>query len=234
MKKKKLCIIIPIYNEENTLRKLIEKVQEVNINSMEKELIVVNDASSDNSVKIIEEFIKKYKNISLYHHKNNRGKGAAIRTGLKHTNGDFVVIQDGDLEYNPEDFNRLLKPLLEGKTEVVYGSRMLGNISGFNISSHYYGNIFLTFITKILYGQGITDMETCYKMMTVRLAKSLKLKANKFDIEPEITSKIIKKGHKILEIPINYKARSFEEGKKIHWKDGISALLTLIKYRFFN
>lgn len=234
MKKQKLSILMPIYNEEKTLVQIMEKVQEADLDSIEKEIIAINDSSKDNSKNIILNLMKKYKNIRYYEHKKNKGKGAAIRTGMKYFTGDYLVIQDGDLEYNPKDFKRLLKPILEGRADVVYGSRVLGNITGFKIPSHYYGNMFLSFITRLLYGRNITDMETCYKMMKREVVLNINLKADRFDIEPEITAKIIKKKYKIIEIPINYNSRSFLEGKKISWKDGIKALFILFKYRFFD
>src|SRR3989344_178175 len=234
MKKEKLSIIIPVYNEEKTIAEIIKKVDEVKIPGIEKEIIIINDCSKDNSDKIIKSLIGKYKNIKYFEHKINQGKGAALRTGFSHVMGDYVVIQDADLEYNPEDFKRLIIPIKNKKADVVYGSRMLGKIEGFQITSHYYGNLFLSFITRILYNNKITDMETCYKMMRKDVLKNIKLKSNSFDIEPEITSKIIKKGYKIIEIPINYKSRSFLEGKKIHWDDGLFALWTLVKYRFLD
>jgi len=229
-----LSIIVPLYNEENTISEIINKVQKVKIEGIEKEILIVNDGSKDKSKEVIKKLIKKYNNIKYFEHQKNRGKGAAIRTGIQHISGEYVVIQDGDLEYNPEDFKRLLRPLLEKKFDVVYGSRMLGNITGFKIFSHYYGNILLSLVTTLLYGKKVTDMETCYKMMKSEIIKGLNLKSNKFDIEPEITSKIIKKGYKLIEIPINYKSRSFIEGKKISWKDGLKAVYILIKYRFFD
>ena len=232
-KEKKLSVIVPVYNEEKTLSRIIEKVQKSSLN-IEKEIIVVNDASKDGSKEIILDLLKKYDNIKYFEHEKNMGKGAAIRTGLKNFDGDFVVIQDGDLEYNPEDFERLLEPILAGKSDVVYGSRMKGKISGYQIPSHYYGNLFLSYITRILYNKNVTDMETCYKMMKKEVAESLNLKSNRFNVEPEITAKIIKKGYRLIEIPINYNSRSFLEGKKITWKDGLSAMATLLKYRFFD
>ena len=166
--------------------------------------------------------------------KINQGKGASIRTGLKYFTGDIVVIQDGDLEYNPEDFKKLIKPILENKNKVVYGSRLLGEERGFNVPLHYIGNRILSLVTTLLYFRRVTDMETCYKMITKDVIKALKLKAKRFDFEPEITAKIIKKGYKIIEIPIIYTCRSFKEGKKITWKDGIKALYYLLKYRFVD
>lgn len=234
MEKKLISIIVPVYNEEKTLPKIIDKISSVNIGNLDKEIIIVNDASKDSSKEIILDLVRKNKNIRYYEHQKNMGKGAALRTGFKHAKGDVITIQDGDLEYDPKDFAKLIKPILEENAEVVYGSRMLGHIRGFQIPSHYYGNLFLSFTTRALYGQKITDMETCYKMMKKDVLKSLNLKSNKFDIEPEITAKIIKKGYKIKEIPIDYNSRSFAQGKKITWKDGFQAMITLLKYRFFD
>ena len=237
---RKLSIILPVYNEEKTLETIVDKIQKVNFGleklgkaeKIEKELIIVNDSSIDNSQVIIDRLKSKFKNIKTFKHEVNKGKGAAIKTGMKYVTGDILVIQDGDLEYNPEDFKKLIIPILEGKTKVVYGSRMLGHRRGFSIKSHYYGNKFLTFLTQIIYGQKITDMETCYKMVSKEVIKDIKFNSNRFDFEPEITAKIIKKGYKIMEIPIDYNCRSFEEGKKITWRDGIVAIYTLFKYRF--
>ena len=225
---------MPVYNEEKTLEKIVKRVQRVDLGKIKKEIIIVNDASKDNSLNVIKKLAKKYKNIKFYSHNLNQGKGAAIITGLKYFTGDILVIQDGDLEYNPEDFRKLIKPILEGKTKIVYGSRLLGEERGFNVFSHYIGNRVLSLLTTLLYFRRITDMETCYKMMTKDVIKSLNLKAKKFDFEPEVTAKIIRKGYKIIEIPIIYNCRSFKEGKKITWKDGIKALYYLIKYRFMN
>ena len=230
----KLSIIMPVYNEEKTLEKIVKRVQGVDLGKIKKEIIIINDASKDNSLNIIKKLSKKYKNIKFYSHKLNQGKGAAVRTGLKYFAGNILVIQDGDLEYNPEDFRKLIKPILEGKTKIVYGSRLLGEERGFNVFSHYIGNRILSLVTTLLYFRRITDMETCYKMMTKEVINSLKLKAKRFDFEPEITAKIIRKGYKIIEIPIIYNCRSFKEGKKITWKDGVKALYYLLKYRFLD
>ena len=230
--KVKLSILVPVYNEERTLAKIVEKVQKVSIPGVEKELIIINDASTDNTSKILEDLRLKYRNVKSFHHQVNQGKGAAIKTALNFVSGNIIVIQDGDLEYNPEDFKRLIMPIIGNKTKVVYGSRMLGTRTGFLIKSHYYGNKFLTLVTKILFNQKITDMETCYKMATRDVFKKIRIESNRFDFEPEITAKIIKKGYKIVEIPISYNCRSFEEGKKINWRDGIIAIYKLFKYRF--
>ena len=230
----KLSIIIPVWNEEKTIIDIVNKVEKVNLGKIKKELIIVDDFSNDNSIEKIKILIKKYKNIKLITHNKNLGKGSAIRTGLKHFTGDLVIIQDGDLEYNPEEYKNLIKPILERKTKVVYGSRMMGRIKGFDIPHHYLGNWGLSLATRLLYSKKITDMETCYKLMTKDVIKSIILRAKRFDFEPEITAKIIKKGYKIIEVPISYNSRSFKEGKKITVMDGVKALYYLLKYRFFD
>lgn len=224
----KLSVIMPIYNEKETIREIINRVKKVDLN---KEIIVVDDCSTDGT----REVLKKIKGVKVVLHKQNGGKGTAIRTGLKYVTGDIIVIQDGDLEVNPQEFIRLMECIKNG-ADVVYGSRMLGK-SYKDLPlyyKHYLGNKLLNFITNLLYGCKITDMETCYKMIKTKIVKSLNLKAKRFDFEPEITSKILKRGYKIKEIPIGYNPRSFKEGKKINWKDGIKAALYLIKYRFFD
>ena len=230
----KLSIIIPVYNEARTIKQIVEKVEKINLGKIKKELIIINDCGGDNSEEIIKKLIKRYKNIKLINHIVNQGKGAAIRTGLKNFTGDLVIIQDGDLEYNPEEYKKLIKPILDKRTKVVYGSRLLGKIRGFNVPTHYLGNKILSLVTTLLYFRKVTDMEKCYKIMTSDVIKNIKLRAKRFDFEPEITAKIIKKGYKIIEIPIDYNSRSFQEGKKITWKDGLKAIYYLIKYRFTN
>jgi len=230
----KLSIIIPVYNEEKTLEKIIQRVQRVNLGKIQKELIIVNDFSKDSTQLIIHQLKKQYSNIISVEHIKNRGKGAAIRTGLNLASGEIITIQDGDLEYNPEDYRKLIQPILENRAKVVYGSRLLGKVTGFNVPLHHLGNNFLSFLTRLLYNNKITDMETCYKVMSAEVIKKIKLQANRFDIEPEITAKILKRGYKIIEIPITYNGRTFAEGKKINWRDGIIAVYTLFKYRFFN
>ncbi|MBI4036889.1 glycosyltransferase family 2 protein [Candidatus Daviesbacteria bacterium] len=231
----KLSIIIPVYNEEGTIAEIVKRVKEVKLPKMiGREIVVVDDASYDKSFKILQKISK----IKLYKHAKNKGKGAAVRTGLKNAKGDIILIQDADLEYLPKDYPRLIRPILDGTAEVVYGTRLKNyqiKLTGTNHTpffSHYLGNKFLTLITNLLYGNGLTDMETCYKVFTKKVAKSLKLKANRFEFEPEITAKILKAGHKIYEVPIKVKPRGYNEGKKITWKDGFIAVWTLIKYRF--
>jgi len=228
----KLSIIVPAYNEERTIYKLLNKVSSVDF-PVDTEIVVVNDGSTDNTLSETHKF-KRNNNIKIVSYSPNKGKGYAVRKGIEVSTGDVLVIQDADLEYDPGDLKRLLKHIIDEETEVVYGSRMLGQITGFSIKSHYYGNKILTFLTKIIYNQNITDMETCYKMMTHNVIDKIDLESCGFDFEPEITSKIIKNRFQILEVPISYNCRSFNEGKKISWKDGVIAIYKLFKYRFSN
>lgn len=239
----KLTIIIPVYNEEKTIFEIIRQVKLVKLaEGLEKEIIVVDDASTDNSKFKIQgaKSKLKIKNLKLIEHKVNQGKGAAVVTGIKEATGDIILIQDADLEYDPQDYPRLLKPILDGKTKVVYGSRLKNyplRITGKNktpLISHFLGNQLLTFITNLLYGNGLTDMETCYKVFKREVVKGIKVKAKRFDFEPELTAKLLKKGIKIYEVPIKVKPRGYEEGKKITWKDGFIAVWTLVKYRFMD
>ena len=226
----KLSIIIPAYNEENTILNVLKAVKKVRL-SAEKEIIVIDDCSKDGTKGILEKINDK--EIKVYFHKTNKGKGAAIRTGLKQATGEFVIIHDADLEYDPEEFKLLIEEARRRKAKAVYGSRFKGKNKR-SYFSYYFGNIFLSFLTSILYFSRISDMETCYKFVERKLLLSLNLKANKFDIEPEITAKLLKKGIKIYEIPISYKPRSIKQGKKIRWRDGFYAILTLLRYRFSN
>ena len=232
----RLSIIIPVYNEEKTIEIVLRNLLSIDF-GIEKELIVIDDGSRDDSKRIIENFIKEHSKseksrISLFAKKNG-GKGTAIRAGLERCSGDIITIQDADLEYDPNEFRNLIAPIMNNQAKVVYGSRFLSNHEPL-YRIYYLGNKFLTLLTQILYGARITDMETCYKVFRSDVIKSIHLKAEKFDFEPEVTAKILKSGIKIIEIPISYKPRSIEEGKKIGWKDGIQAIYTLLYYRIFS
>lgn len=230
----KLSVIIPVYNEEKTIKKIVAKVKKVQLKNIQKEIIIVDDYSSDNTRSILKNVSNK--SLKILFHKKNMGKGAAIKTGLKNSTGDIILIQDADLEYSPNNYGELLKPITNNKTKVVYGSRLDSirkNIKNM-YKLHYIGNLFLTLMTNLLYGARITDMETGYKVFRREVIKSINLKANRFDFEPEVTSKILKKGYKIVEVPINFIGRKFDEGKKITWKDGVQAMYYLLKYRFFD
>lgn len=230
----KLSIIVPVFNEENTILNILDRVKKANTFNLKKEVIVVDDCSNDgtrNELKTI-----KDKSIKIFYHNKNMGKGASIRTALKNVTGEIILIQDADLEYDPKEYEKLLEPIIEKKAVVVYGSRL--NAIRKNLKKmykiHYIGNIFLTLITNLLYGAKITDMETCYKVFRKEAIKNINLNAKRFDFEPEVTAKILKKGYKIHEIPINFFGRRFNEGKKITWIDGIKAVYYLIKYRFVD
>ena len=233
----KVSIIIPAYNEEKTILEVIKEVKSVKLD-IEKEVIVVDDFSRDRT----KELLKKIRDssIKVFYHQQNMGKGAAIRTGLKHATGTIVSIQDADLEYDPQNLAKLVKPILEGKADVVYGSRFLGRkmtLFGKNrtvLPSHWIGNKGLTFLTNILYFDSITDMETGCKVFRKKVLDGITLKSRRFDFEPEMTAKILKKGYKIKELPIDFNPRTFEEGKKITWRDGIKAVYYLLKYRFLD
>ncbi len=233
----KISVIIPAYNEEKTIAEIVRRVKKVRLSrGIRKEIIVVDDSSSDSTYKIL----SKIKGIKVFKHNVNRGKGRAVRTGLSKAIGDVIIIQDADLEYDPKYYPRLIKPIIDGDSDVVYGTRLRDypiRIFGTNktpLFSHYMGNKLLTLVTNILYGSKITDMETCYKILKKEVIKDMKLRANRFDFEPEITAKILKKGHKIHEVPIRVKPRGYNEGKKIGWKDGFGAVYALIKYRFMD
>jgi len=225
----KLSIIVPVFNEERTVLPLLKKVLAVRILGLKKEIIVVNDGSADGTSKVLSKV--RLPGGKVLHHDRNRGKGAAIRTAIPHTTGDFVVIQDADLEYDPSDYENLLKPLLAGEKDVIYGSRFMGNPEGF-MFWNFVGNKFLTLVTVLLYGTKLTDMETCYKVFRGSLLRGLPLRSNRFEFEPEVTAKVLKRGWRFGELPINYRGRGSKEGKKITWRDGVTALATLLRYRF--
>ena len=226
---KLLSVIIPVYNEQSTISEVIEKVSAV-ILPIEKEIIVVDDGSTDGTVEVIRENSVKIANTYLT--PINIGKGAAVRIGLTLVKGDIILIQDADLELDPNEYQQLLQPIFDGQTSVVYGSRFLGENKVAPLRR--LANYFLTFTTNLLFCTKLTDMETAYKVFTAEVAENLTLEANRFEIEPEITAQIAAKGFKIIEVPISYRPRTEFEGKKIKWKDGIKALWTLLKYRFLK
>lgn len=224
----KLSIIIPVYNEEKTIAKVVSAVKTAEIRGAKvvKEIIVVDDGSRDGTLRML----KGIKGITLLKHGENRGKGAAVRTGIAASNGDVILIQDADLEYDPKQIGKLLAPIMRGEM-VVYGSRRLGKLKGRGIILHDIGNWILSAATSVLFGMRITDMETGYKVFRREVVEGMELRSDKFDIEPEITAKIIRRGYKIHEVPIDFSPRGFAEGKKITVFDGLVALWTLVKYR---
>lgn len=229
---KKVTIVIPVFNEKETLKEILEKVEKANLCDLEKEIILIDDYSTDGSREILKEYENKYK---VFYHSKNKGKGAAVKTGFEHVTGDIVLIQDADLEYDPADYSELVKLIKDGTADVAYGSRLSGGKPSRSFMfTHFVGNKILTLITNILYNTTLTDMETCYKAFRADFIKDIKLKGNRFDFDPEITAKVLKKKARIYELPISYFGREYCEGKKITWKDGIHAIWTLVKYRFFN
>jgi glycosyltransferase involved in cell wall biosynthesis len=226
----KLSVLIPVYNEASTLKEIVERVMNV---GLDKELILVNDASSDATPQILDELHQKFPHLVILHHKQNLGKGSAIRSALSMARGDYVIIQDADLEYDPEDYHKLLEPVHRFKAEAVYGSRFKG-IHKNMFFWHFLGNKFLSLTTNLLYNTTLSDMETCYKLIKADVLKKITLKSRRFEFEPEITAKLLKRKIRIFEVPVSYAGREYEEGKKITWKDGFSALWTLLKYRFVD
>ena len=230
-----LSILIPVYNEEKTILSIINKVVSFKlIENISKEIIVINDCSADNTEEIILSYKKSNLEVDLkyFKHEKNSGKGSAIHTGIKNATGDFVIVQDADLEYDPNEMNVLLKPVLDGFADVVYGSRFIGgNPHRILFFWHSKGNKFLTFVSNMFTNLNLTDMETCYKLFKSEIIKKIDLKEKRFGFEPEVTAKIAKiPDIRIYEVGISYYGRTYKEGKKINWKDGLSALYCILKY----
>lgn len=224
----KVTVLIPVYNEVSTLKEIIKKVEEADFNGLQKEIIIIDDYSTDGTRELYKDLPYK-----VLYHEYNQGKGAALRTGFKEASGDIIIIQDADLEYEPSDYGPLIKLITEGRADVCYGSRLCGGKpSRAFMFTHLLGNKFLSLLTNILYGSTLTDMETCYKAFKADFIKDIEIKSNRFDFEPEITAKILKRGARLYELPISYYGREFSEGKKITWKDGFHAIIALVKYRF--
>jgi glycosyltransferase involved in cell wall biosynthesis len=225
---KLLSVIVPVFNERTTVAEVIRRIRAVKL-PVEIEVIVVDDGSSDGTDKVLAAVGDS--TVRIINHPQNKGKGAAIRTGMAAVRGDLVLIQDADLEYDPEDWTKLLDPILRGKARVVYGSRFTGERKNM-LPIHWIGNRFLSLVTNILYSSTLSDMETCYKLFDRRVLHGITIESDKFDFEPEITAKVLRRGYRIYEVPISYAGREPDEGKKITWRDGFGAVKALVKYRF--
>lgn len=250
----KLSVIIPVYNELPTIKEILARVQAVDLSveirggqhrfsrpgksdlttiRLEKEILVVDDGSTDGTGEILVQHASHH-SLQVFFHETNQGKGATIRTAIQRATGDTILIQDADLEYDPCDYPELLRPILERRAEVVYASRFLGGARRAMLFWHAIGNKLLTLITNILYDTTLSDMETCYKVFRADVIRALPLRTRRFEFEPEVTAKLLKRGYRIYEVPISYTGREYTDGKKITWKDGVTALWTLLKYRFID
>ncbi|NJP04820.1 MAG: glycosyltransferase family 2 protein [Chloroflexaceae bacterium] len=225
-----LSVIMPCYNEAETLPRILERVRAV---ELDKEIIAVDDHSSDNTFALLQAEAADDSRMRVIRHPRNRGKGAAVRSGLIHALGQIVIIQDADLEYDPNDYYELVKPIVDGRVDVVYGSRFLGSHTGMYFWNAI-GNIGLTFLTNFLFNSWISDMETCYKVMRTDIMRNLHLESNDFRLEPEITAKVLRQGHRIYEVPVSYLGRTYEEGKKMRPSQGFYAIMALLRYRFWK
>jgi len=225
-----LSVIVPVFNERNTVAEIIRRMRAVKLPAdLQLEVVVVDDGSSDGTDKILGAI--EDSTVRVISHPANAGKGAAVNTGLATVRGDLVLVQDADLEYDPNDWPRLIDPILTGKAQVVYGSRFTGERKNM-FPSHWLGNRFLTLITNILYRSTLSDMETCYKLFDRRVLAGITIQSQRFDFEPEITAKVLRRGYRIYEVPISYAGREMSEGKKISWRDGVGAIVALVRYRF--
>lgn len=227
----KLSVVIPVYNEERTLEEIVQRVQDT---PFDKEIVLVNDCSKDKSSEIMAGLAERYDNVRCFHHEVNRGKGAALATGFKEVRGDVVIIQDADLEYDPQDYAALMLPIQKGKADVVYGSRFLGGpYVRVHLFYHYLGNRILTLLSNCFTNLNLTDMETCYKAFRVEVAQKLDIQSRTFAVEPEMTAKVAKMGVRIYEVPISYAGRDYAEGKKIGLKDAFIALFAIVRWSLF-
>ena len=227
----KISVVIPVYNEVETIREILNRVQNVDVVN---EIIVVDDASNDGTIQYLHELSQSHPNAKIFFHEKNLGKGAALRTGFAHVSGDIVIIQDADLEYDPREYSNLLLPILDGRADVVFGSRFLGGPHRVPYFWHYVGNRFLTLLSNVFNNLNLTDMEVCYKVFKASILQDVTFRSKRFGFEPEFTAKVAKKGYRIYEVPISYSRRSYAEGKKITWKDGLKAIFSIIWFRFFE
>ncbi len=226
----KLSIVIPVYNEKETINEIINRISSAKV-EVDKEIIIVDDGSKDGTRDVLKKLSESKPDLKIIFKENNSGKGDTLKEGFKHTSGDYVIVQDADLEYDPNDYQKLLDVVKSNSNITVYGSRFSGVYKDMT-NLHFIGNKFLTMLTNLIFGVSLTDMETCYKLIPGDFARKLDIKSKRFNFEPEITAKILKSGMRLVEVPITYKGRSFSEGKKITWKDGLSAVYTLIRFKF--
>ena len=230
-----LSVVIPVFNEKDTIHEIIARVKQT---PFRKEIVLVDDCSTDGTGAVLDEMARDPANanvLRVFRHERNQGKGAALRTGFAQVRGDVALIQDADLEYSPDDYPNLLRPIQEGHADVVYGSRFMGGAySRVHLFSHYLGNKMLTFLSNVMTGLNLTDMETCYKVFRRSVLDRIKIRSNRFNVEPELTAKIARQRARVFEVPVRYAGRDFTEGKKISWKDGFSALWAILRYRFFD
>jgi len=231
---KLLSVVMPVYNEERWVEGIIRKVMSVKV-PLEVELIVVDDGSTDGTREKLENIRKQYpESVRILRHEENVGKGAALRTAFREVRGDIILVQDADLEYSPGDYNRLIGPILDGRADVVYGSRFGGEVRRVLFFWHYVGNRFLTTLSNMLTNLNLTDLEVCYKVFRREVLKDIRIRSNRFGFEPEITAKIARKKVRLYEVPVNYDGRDYSEGKKIGWKDGLKAIGCILFFRFFD
>jgi glycosyltransferase involved in cell wall biosynthesis len=226
----KISVVIPVYNEAGTIREILKRIQAVDIVN---EIIIVDDSSNDGTLQYLHEYGQSHPDVTILFHEKNVGKGAALRTGFAQVSGDVVIIQDADLEYDPREYPNLLLPILDGRADVVFGSRFLGGPHRVLYFWHYLGNRLLTLLSNVLNNLNLTDVEVCYKVFKVSVLQNITFRSNRFAFDPEFTAKVAKKGFRIYEVPISYSGRSYAEGKKITWKDGVKAVFSIIWFRFF-
>ena len=224
-----ISVVMPVYNEENTIKAVIETVQAVQI---KKEIIIVDDGSTDGTRDVLRQI--EVENIKICRHEENQGKGAAIRTAIGHVEGDIVIIQDADLEYDPQEYYKLIEPIVDGRADVVYGSRFIGEVHRVHLFWHYVGNKLLTTLSNMFNNLNLTDMETGHKAFKAEVLKGMKLKSNRFGFEPEITAKVARKKCRIYEMPVSYSGRDYSEGKKIDWKDALAAFVHIVRFGLFD
>lgn len=226
----KISVVMPVYNEAATIQKIVTRVLD---NLYEAELIIVDDCSTDGTREKLTDIAKDQK-VKVFFHTKNQGKGAALRTGFEHVTGEVVIIQDADLEYDPREYKQLLEPILDGRADVVFGSRFLGGPHRVLYFWHFLGNQVLTLLSNMLSNVNLSDMETCYKLFRSDILKKIKFRSNRFGFEPEFTMKVAKNHYRIYEMPISYSGRSYAEGKKVNWKDGVKAIFSILYFRFFD